>query len=155
MSATEATAGRRVVVGIDSSAGADQALREAAHEAVLRRAELDVVHVWSPPLDVRPFGGMARPTDSETDERTARRLLDQRVDGVIGRLDRRPRRIERILVADRSPARMLVDTAKGADLLVVGSRGRDGFAGLLLGSVSQHCIHHATCPVMVVHPPQE
>ena len=150
MDAAEATTGR-VVVGIDGSTEADRALREAAHEAVLRHAELHVVHVWSPPFNVGPLGAMAIPTDTASSEEAARRLLDQRVDGVIGRPDERPARIERILVADHSTARMLVETAKGADLLVVGSRGRGGFAGLLLGSVSQQCVHHATCPVMVVH----
>jgi nucleotide-binding universal stress UspA family protein len=56
------------------------------------------------------------------------------------------------VVTEGSPARTLLDEARGADLLVVGSRGRGGFAGLLLGSVSQHCVHHAPCPVVVVRP---
>jgi nucleotide-binding universal stress UspA family protein len=145
-----ATYGPRVVVGIDGSAQADRALREAAHEAVLRHASLDVVHVWSPPVNVGPFGAVAMPTAMEASEAVARRLLDARVEAVIGRLDQRPSRVERILVADHSPARMLLEAAKGADLLVVGSRGRGGFAGLLLGSVSQQCVHHAPCPVLVV-----
>jgi nucleotide-binding universal stress UspA family protein len=48
------------------------------------------------------------------------------------------------------PARALLDAADGADLLVVGSRGHSGFAGMLLGSVSQHCVHHSPCPVLVI-----
>jgi len=58
--------------------------------------------------------------------------------------------IERRVVEGR-PAAVLVDESQGADLLVVGSRGHGGFAGLLLGSVSQQCAHHAACPVVIVH----
>jgi len=58
--------------------------------------------------------------------------------------------IERRVVEGR-PAAVLVNESQGADLLVVGSRGHGGFAGLLLGSVSQQCAHHAACPVVIVH----
>ena len=62
--------------------------------------------------------------------------------------------IERRVVRTR-PAAVLVDESRGADLLVVGSRGHGGFAGLLLGSVSQQCAHHAACPVVIVHQKRE
>jgi nucleotide-binding universal stress UspA family protein len=58
--------------------------------------------------------------------------------------------VERRVVEGR-PAAVLVDESQGADLLVVGSRGHGGFTGLLLGSVSQQCAHHAACPVVIVH----
>ena len=54
-------------------------------------------------------------------------------------------------VVQGPPAKVLLDAAKGADLLVVGSHGHGGFVGMLLGSVSQHVLHHAACPVVVVH----
>jgi nucleotide-binding universal stress UspA family protein len=56
------------------------------------------------------------------------------------------------LVAEGNPARALLDAADAAELLVVGSRGHGGFAGVLVGSISQQCVHHAKCPVVVVHP---
>jgi nucleotide-binding universal stress UspA family protein len=56
------------------------------------------------------------------------------------------------LVAEGNPARALLDASEGADLLVVGSRGHGGFTGVLVGSISQQCVHHAKCPVVVVHP---
>ena len=140
----------RVVVGIDGSPDSDEALREAAHEAVMRDAQLDVVLVWSLPFTAGPYGTMSIPADPEVCEEVARRLLDDRIHGILSHIDERPRRVERILVNDHSPSRMLVATAKNADLLVVGSRGRGGFASLLLGSVSHQCVNHATCPVLVV-----
>lgn len=56
------------------------------------------------------------------------------------------------LVAEGNAARALLDASEGADLLVVGSRGHGGFTGVLVGSVSQQCVNHAKCPVVVVHP---
>jgi nucleotide-binding universal stress UspA family protein len=56
----------------------------------------------------------------------------------------------RALVLEGDPAQVLLDACDGADLLVVGSRGHGGFAEALLGSVSQHCVHHARCPVVVI-----
>jgi nucleotide-binding universal stress UspA family protein len=59
------------------------------------------------------------------------------------------------VAAEGQAAHVLLEEAKDADLLVVGSRGHGGFAGLLLGSVSQQCAHHASCPVVVVNEPDE
>ncbi len=56
------------------------------------------------------------------------------------------------LVAEGNPARALLDAAEDAELLVVGSRGHGGFTGVLVGSISQQCVHHSKCPVVVVHP---
>ena len=61
----------------------------------------------------------------------------------------------RQVVAEGNTAEVLLDAAEGADLLVVGSRGHGGFARALLGSVSQHCTHHAHCPVVVTRGPDE
>lgn len=140
---------RRIVTGVDGSDASRHALAWAIDEAARWGAQLDVVHAWDVPFVVVP--PPVSPTydrDLDAAERGAQQVLDSCVDGA-----QLPAgsalRIERILVRDR-PAAALLDVAKGADLLVVGNRGRGGFADLLLGSVSSQCLHHATCPVVVV-----
>lgn len=145
--------GRRVVVGVDGSADSALALEEAAKEADMRHVRLDVVHVWHPPYVVGPLGAVALLSEEGPLRDAAASLLEAIVDGGLAHLPRRPERVEKILVKGHDTARILVDAAKGAEVLVVGSRGLGGFAGLLLGSVSQQCAHHATCPVLLVHAP--
>jgi nucleotide-binding universal stress UspA family protein len=144
---------RRVVVGVDGSPDAALALEEAAKEAVMRGARLDVVHVWHPPYVVNPIGAVVLLSEEGALHDGAASLLEAIADGGLAHLDQRPERVEKVLVKGHNTARILVDVAKEAELLVVGSRGLGGFAGLLLGSVSQQCAHHATCPVLLVHAP--
>jgi nucleotide-binding universal stress UspA family protein len=137
----------RIVVGVDGSKGADAALAWAAGEARLRHAHLDVVHAFTYPF----VGGM--PLTQEIDSQLiagAHAVLDE----TVARADLEG--IDREARLERGPAALLlVEIAKGADLLVVGSRGRGGFTGLLLGSVSQQCAHHAPCPIVVVPSPDQ
>ena len=144
-----------IVVGVDHSEGARAALRFALEEAKLRQARLRVVHAWQygyigatgvegayPALggDIKEL----RDGAESALEETLRQSIPET--GTVG--------IERRVVEGR-PAAVLVDESEGADLLVVGSRGHGGFTGLLLGSVSQQCAHHATCPVVIVHRKRE
>jgi nucleotide-binding universal stress UspA family protein len=142
----------RIVVGVDDSPEAAAALRWAIDEARLRRAALVIVHAWSFPL-IGELPGGAVDTLTTDLERAAAALLDQVVHRVAG--DEPGVDVER-RVLEGGAANVLLAAAAGADLLVVGSRGRGGFAQLLLGSVAQQCVHHAPCPVVVVrapHPP--
>ena len=139
---------QRIVVGIDGSQGARRALEWAVAEARLRDAHLVVVHAWLEPAAVAvgsviTAGGVEPEVFEETAERT--------VADVLGAVDTSglAQGVERHIVAG-APARALLDAADGADLVVVGSRGLGGFAGLLLGSVSQQVAHHATCPVVII-----
>jgi nucleotide-binding universal stress UspA family protein len=141
----------RIVVGIDGSAEAAAALRWALEEAVLRSAVLEVVHAWVFPTIGELPGGAVSGLITEL-ERAAGELLDRVVGAVVG--DDTRVKVER-RVLEGSAGKALVEAAAGADLLVVGSRGRGGFAGLLLGSVAQQCVHHAPCPVVVVHRQEE
>lgn len=131
-----------VVVGVDGSEQAQRALTWAAEEAKLRGARLRVVHVWS---YLAQTGEAFDPTYGDDD---ARRLLDEVVAGLDGAVD-----VELAVVNDL-PARGLLDSARDADLLVVGARGMGGFGGLLLGSVSQQVAQHAPCPVVIVPQPK-
>jgi nucleotide-binding universal stress UspA family protein len=113
-------------------------------------AELDVVHAWDMPFTVvPPLTNLAYQRDVGALEHAVAALLAKEVDAATGSAACSPWRIETIAVRG-SPATALLDIARGADLLVVGNRGRGGFRGLLLGSVSEVCVHHATCPVAVV-----
>lgn len=130
-----------IVVGVDGSTDSQRALRWAAQEARTRGARLKVVLVWSY-LDQEPAG-----FDPAYGEQAARRSLDAAV-AALG-AESAGVDLEPVLVCDL-PARGLLDAARGADLVVVGSRGLGGFTGLLLGSVSQQVTQHAPCPVVVV-----
>lgn len=145
-----------VVVGVDGSARSIEALRWALAEARLRKAPLRALHSWIylhplvPLLVGYPY---ARDTiePAAADAATAARqaaetILDQALAelGEVGDVD-----VERV-IAQGSAAQALIDAATEQDILVVGSRGHGGFAGLLLGSVSQQCAQHACCPVVIV-----
>lgn len=138
----------RIVVGIDRSEEAAAALRWACEEARLRGASLDVVHAWTLPFAGDPVGRTA--ADPRAFLHAATHLVASVVAETLG--DHPGVEVTEVVV-NGDAATALVDRAGGADLLVVGSRGHGGFAGLLLGSVSHKVAAHAPCPVAVVRPP--
>jgi nucleotide-binding universal stress UspA family protein len=140
----------RVVVGVDGSETARKAVRWAAREAKLRGMKLELVSAWEIPIySYASRYGFPAISQEMMKSLTARaeghlaEALDE------ARAEAREVQIETIAV-EGQPAKALVEVAKGADLLVVGSRGLGGFRELLLGSVSQQCAQHATCPVVIV-----
>jgi len=140
----------RVVVGVDGSPASHDALAWAAEAAVERGAALDVVHAWHPVGMPMPPG--ATPADYRDDlSKDSRLLLEHMARGIP---NPSPREVQ-LLAVDDTPADALCAVAQRADLLVVGCRGRGGFARLLLGSVSQRCLHRAPCPVAVLRHPGE
>jgi nucleotide-binding universal stress UspA family protein len=134
----------RYVVGLDGSDHSIGALRHAVRLARLTGAQLEAVVVWDYPIN---YGPSWTPTEW-TPEVDARHILEHAVDAVFG-TETLPS--VTLVVRRGSAGAVLLDQSKDADLLVVGSRGHGGFAGLLLGSVSAVCAEHATCPVLVVH----
>ena len=135
------TAERRIVVGVDGSAASRRALRRAAEEAAAHSATLDIVWAWSL-LDQ----GTGAPFDPHHGEASVRADIEKLVAEELG--ERRPPLVVR--PENDLPGRALVTAAKGAWLVVVGSRGCGGLTGLLLGSVSSHLARHAPCPVLIV-----
>jgi nucleotide-binding universal stress UspA family protein len=155
-----------IVVGVDGSAGSDAALRWALAEAKLRGAKLRVVHAYRAPhvplteAGLAPAGGMALPAVFTENGEQLRRAAQTQALNLIEEALRRAERdssgieIERSAV-EGAAAQTLIDSARDADLLVVGSRGHGGFLGLLLGSVSQQCAQHPPCPVVILPNPEE
>ena len=140
----------RIVVGVDGSAHARQALRFALAEAALRGARVDVVGSWAVPPLAATGVGMIPAFDLLRAE-----LGDSASEVLAGELAEVPDAAAGVEVeqhvAQGDAAGVLVEAAAGAELLVVGSRGRGGVTGTVLGSVSRACLHHAPCPVAVVH----
>lgn len=143
----EGTAVERIVVGIDGSDNARRALQWAVDEATMRDAALEVVHSWhTPAVAGYPYVAAFDPADFEE-------VAHATVEAALAGVDTTglPHPIERV-VRQGGAASVLLTAAKGADLVVVGSRGRGGFAELLLGSVSHQVAQHADCPVVIVPP---
>jgi nucleotide-binding universal stress UspA family protein len=166
----------RIVVGVDASADARRALAWAAAEARLRQAQLQVVHAYHvnelvAPIyfpsqhavptvtiadtEVLPQAEMSAAVQAraEVDE-AFRSQAEQLLDVVLTELNEAVSGVDvqRTVEEGRHPAEVLLELSTDADLLVVGSRGRGGFGGLQLGSVSHACVLHAVCPVVVVPP---
>ena len=137
-----------VVVGVDGSPTSEAATAFAFEAASLRRVPLVAVHVWR---DVLVDATMAPLLDWNVIDSDEREVLAERLAGWTEKYPDVP--VRRLVARDR-PARALVEESGRAQLVVVGSRGRGGFHGLLLGSVSQALLHNAHCPVAVVRSPR-
>ena len=138
-----------VLVGVDGSPESGAALKYAVAEANRRGARLRVVSTYFPEYSVH---GRTQPvTASETAievdlEKETRRMVE---DALAGEAVQPP--VE-IVVAAGPAAGVLIDRSREVDVLVLGHRGRGGFASMLLGSVGLQCVQHAHCPVIVVRP---
>ncbi len=143
MTSAAQTAPGRIVVGVDGSASSLEALAWAARQADLTGAVLEVVTSWQWPSSYGWAVPVPQDFDPETEVRhtleTALTPLRTAHPGVT---------VEGRVVSGH-PAPILVEASKGADLLVVGSRGHGEFVGMIIGSVSEYCASHAHCPVLV------
>jgi nucleotide-binding universal stress UspA family protein len=134
---TSQGAKRRIVVGVDGSGLSKKALAWAVSEAALTDSVVEAVsaYYWFPmPINDIDYKSLAKHVVADAVDDVAPFAPVEIVTKVV----------------EGNAAKVLLDAAASAQLLVVGSRGRNGFAEALLGSVAQHCIHHATCPVVVI-----
>lgn len=155
-----------IVVGVDGSENALEALRWALEDAARRGVSVTAIHVYPPKRERSPhLAALSFVTAEATVQRVAdddRQWREDRTSEARRSAERvladivrnaQPRRdvtIHQIVVEDERPVRVLMDRSAKADLLVVGARGHGGFGGLQLGSVSQQLTVHAKCPVVVV-----
>lgn len=137
-----------IIVGVDGSQGSRAALRWAARTAAVQGARLRAIAAWQyPAAAVTPAGPAQLPGPDEMDQQTCDDVRAVVRDELGAEADRVH------IEAGRGPAAPVllnVVAATDADMLVVGARGLGGFAGLLLGSVSQQCVEHSPCPVVVL-----
>lgn len=138
----------RIVVGVDRSDSSREALRWAIRQAGLTGATVEAVIAWHLPL---PVGASAWAPLMALEAADLGKLAEKVLTEAIGSAAV-PGGAVRIIpvVREGNAAQVLIDAAGGAELLVVGSRGYGGFTEALLGSVSQHCVHHAPCPVVII-----
>lgn len=144
MPASQEREERRIVVGVDGSPSSREALRWAVRQAALTGSVVDAVIAWRDPSG---YAGYAWLIGDATYKDLAAKTLRETVDAVVTAGSGVTVRQH---VVEGHPARILLDAAQGASLLVVGSRGHGGFIEMLLGSVSQHCVQHAPCPVVII-----
>lgn len=140
----------RIVVGVDGSEPARNALRWAVSEASIREVPVIVVNGWMNPAIGLSYPGLVPPIEAL--EKAARDLLD-------AELEVAAQYAPGVTVHARpvcaGAALALIEASRGASLVVVGSRGQGGFVGRLLGSVAQQVVTYAECPAVVVPPPAD
>lgn len=133
-----------IVVGIDGSEESRVALDRAIDETRLRGGVLQPVLAWTPPRGPGPMGYVAMDQERAQHEAAARTVMEKVVAEIPSDIE-----VDPVVVAGLA-SQVLLERSEHADLLVVGTRGRGGFAGLLLGSTSHQVTSHARCPVLVV-----
>lgn len=140
---TPVPAANRIVVGVDGSESSLQALRWARHLARPTGASIQIITAWPTPIGWSDEGWADDYSPKAAAEETVQKAVDDILQNETGNIT--------LQVAPGSPAQLLIEAGKGAAMIIVGSRGHGGFAGLLMGSVSSTVAEHATCPVLVVH----
>lgn len=133
----------RIVAGVDGSDASNAALDWAIRQAVLTGAVLEIVKAWEWPAAYGFAPSYPADFDPSAD---AKKILAEAVSRAH---EAHPDLSVRPVLIDDNPAPALVERSRGADLLVLGSRGHGEFVGMLLGSASQHCVSNAHCPVLV------
>ncbi|WP_219415271.1 universal stress protein [Pseudonocardia nigra] len=136
-----------IVVGMDRSAHAVDALRFAIEEARYRGCGLTAVEVWEVPYLAEDIGEAALALDEAAHRRAEQELREQVEKALDGKPVPPGLQVE---TRAGNPSEVLIQLGQAADLLVLGARGRGGFRHLLTGSVATQVIHHAPCPVVVV-----
>ncbi|MFJ2370416.1 universal stress protein [Microbacterium sp. NPDC087665] len=135
---------KHIIVGLDGSESSIAALRHAADLAAKLHASLEAIMTWEYPVFYDPYySGASWSPETET-AKAMKAAIAQAFETDL------PRNFTQT-VLQGAPARVLIRESEDATMLVLGSRGHGGFAGLLLGSVSATCAAHATCPVLIVH----
>jgi nucleotide-binding universal stress UspA family protein len=143
MTSTEAGA-PRIVVGYDASPSSTKAIEWAARQAELTGSNVEVITAWEWPTTYGAPMALPEGFDPASD---ARKVVEE-----AGRLvtSEHPGVQVRLITTEGHAAPVLVEASKGASLLVVGARGHGEFIGMVLGSVSEHCVTNAHCPVLVL-----
>jgi nucleotide-binding universal stress UspA family protein len=143
----------RIVVGVDGTASSKAALGWAVQRAKLTDATVEAVIAWHYPTAFggAPFGPIGSVMDTDF-AGTAAGVLSEAISDTVDPAN--PVKVSSA-VREGIASQILLDAADGAEMLVVGSRGHGGFTEALLGSVSQVCVHHARCPVVVVRGPKD
>jgi nucleotide-binding universal stress UspA family protein len=138
-----------ILVGIDGSEHSQHVLEWAIREAALRRAPLTVLTVHQVASNQWTGNPIVTGAD-EPDREKARHAAEDLVAKAAGQIGEPGPASVSVTAVSGLPARELISASRDADLVVVGSRGGGGFAGLLMGSVSAQVAHHASCPVVVI-----
>jgi nucleotide-binding universal stress UspA family protein len=140
---------RRIVVGVDGSPGSKTALKWAMTQARLTGATVEAITTWQDPAQYgTAYGWTAAAFEGDSYATTMVKVLDDTIAEVTAGMPQPVTVLAQVI--NGHPAEALTHAAAGAEMLVVGSRGHGTFAGIVLGSVSQHCVQHAPCPVVVV-----
>jgi nucleotide-binding universal stress UspA family protein len=148
----ENTITQPIIVGVDGSAHSIHALQQAAELAVSLNCPLEAVTTWEYSVLHDPYYVKWSPDADWSPQNEARRVLETAVDDAFQGEPPLPVRTD---VMRGRAAHVLTEMSRNARMLVLGSRGHGGFAGLLLGSVSAACAAHAQSPVLIIHAPKK